>query len=300
MDNLFTFDHAVLVVPDLISGGDLFSRLGFTVTPGGVHAGGLTHNALIPFQDGSYLELLAAVRPASLHLLRPLRSLGLLGLHPAGKTRFSRRFIDHLLIGPGINDYALACTWLDQAVGQAAGRGMILDGPHPGGRVRPDGQQVSWRTASPPTFDLPFLIDDLTPHQLRVPTGTACQHPNRLVGIEGIYLLVEDLPRRWLGYSQLLALDPDRGGPEGGKSTARETIPLGSNYLTLLDITTLHNADNLSRYLASRPGRPCALQLRTDQGQSQYLVYDPSRGYILTTSGRISTCKSGDYFALRQ
>lgn len=299
MPNRFTLDHAVLVVPDLISGGDLFSRLGFTVTPGGVHAGGLTHNALIPFQDGSYLELLAAVQPASLHLLRPLRTLGLLGLHPAGKTRFSRRFIDHLLIGPGINDYALACTQLDQAVGQAAGRGMILDGPHPGGRVRPDGQQVSWRTASPPTLDLPFLIDDLTPHQLRVPAGTACQHPNRLVGIEGIYLLVEDLPRGWQGYSQLLALDPDRAGVVG-MDTASETFYLGTMHITLLDVNTQQNAGTLSSYLASRPGRPCALQLRTDQGQSQYLVYDSSRGYILTTSGRISTCKSGDDFALRQ
>jgi len=40
-----------------------YEGLGFVVTPGGEHADGLTRNALIPFKDGSYLELVAFVDP---------------------------------------------------------------------------------------------------------------------------------------------------------------------------------------------------------------------------------------------
>ena len=52
-------DHVVLVVLDLDAAVAEHRKRGFTVTPGGEHAGGLTHNALVGFQDGSYLELIA-------------------------------------------------------------------------------------------------------------------------------------------------------------------------------------------------------------------------------------------------
>src|SRR5439155_691104 len=56
-------DHVAMVVRDLDSATDDYRRRGFTVTPGGEHADGLTHNALIPFADGSYLELVAFHEP---------------------------------------------------------------------------------------------------------------------------------------------------------------------------------------------------------------------------------------------
>jgi hypothetical protein len=48
-------------------------------------------------------------------------------------------------------------------------RGLTIAKAPPGGRVRPDGQQVSWRTAHPENPQLPFLIQDTTPRELRVP-----------------------------------------------------------------------------------------------------------------------------------
>ena len=53
------FDHVVLVVPDLATAVADHRARGLTVTPGGEHVGGLTHNALVGFRDGSYLELIA-------------------------------------------------------------------------------------------------------------------------------------------------------------------------------------------------------------------------------------------------
>src|SRR2546427_12045889 len=51
-------DHIVIAVPDLAAAGKSYAALGFTVVPGGRHPVG-THNALIAFGDGSYVELIA-------------------------------------------------------------------------------------------------------------------------------------------------------------------------------------------------------------------------------------------------
>jgi catechol 2,3-dioxygenase-like lactoylglutathione lyase family enzyme len=60
---LTRLDHPVILVgdPDLAAAD--YERLGFTVTPGGERADGLTRNALIPFEDGSYFELANFLAP---------------------------------------------------------------------------------------------------------------------------------------------------------------------------------------------------------------------------------------------
>ena len=52
---LQAIDHLVIMVRDLGAAIRDYSELGFTVVPGGSHPTG-THNALIAFADGSYLE----------------------------------------------------------------------------------------------------------------------------------------------------------------------------------------------------------------------------------------------------
>ena len=54
-------DHVVLVVLDLQRAVEEHRARGFTVMPGGVHAGALTQNALVGLADGSYLELIAFI-----------------------------------------------------------------------------------------------------------------------------------------------------------------------------------------------------------------------------------------------
>ena len=56
-------DHIVFLVDDLDEAIVGWRREGYAVTPGGVHADGLTHNALICFSDGGYIELLAFRTP---------------------------------------------------------------------------------------------------------------------------------------------------------------------------------------------------------------------------------------------
>src|SRR4051812_8160477 len=51
-------DHAIIAVRDLDQAVQDYQKLGFTVIRG-VHSNGATQNALIAFEDGIYLELLA-------------------------------------------------------------------------------------------------------------------------------------------------------------------------------------------------------------------------------------------------
>ena len=58
---LLAIDHIVIVVRDLEAAMRSYEQLGFTVVRGGRHPVG-THNALISFADGSYIEIIAFYR----------------------------------------------------------------------------------------------------------------------------------------------------------------------------------------------------------------------------------------------
>ena len=55
--------HAVVAVEDLVAAITDRRALGFTVVRGGIHANRATHNALMIFLDGTYLELLRDPSP---------------------------------------------------------------------------------------------------------------------------------------------------------------------------------------------------------------------------------------------
>ena len=57
-------DHIVIVAQDLNVVIASYAAAGFTVAPGGTHADGATHNALIVFADDTYIELIAFLREA--------------------------------------------------------------------------------------------------------------------------------------------------------------------------------------------------------------------------------------------
>src|SRR5262249_48291685 len=59
-------DHLVIMFKELEPAIAAYRDLGFTVVPGGEHPVG-THNALVTFADGAYLELIAFKRPNDQH-----------------------------------------------------------------------------------------------------------------------------------------------------------------------------------------------------------------------------------------
>jgi hypothetical protein len=249
-------DHIVILVDNLDRAQAEYATVGFTVVPGGEHAGGLTHNALVAFADGSYLELLAFRRP-----LAELASG--MSLPPGGLSRLTERWIARAAGGPGLLDFALLPTALAADLAAARARGLALEGPRPGGRRRPDGQEVAWELGIPAAPDLPFLCADVTPRDLRVPTGAAREHANGARGVAGITVAVPALVAAVAHYTALLDATPT-GDDAAAPGAARATFLLGAAEITLLAPAGLD--DPLPAYLAAGGARPYTLQLLARPG----------------------------------
>jgi catechol 2,3-dioxygenase-like lactoylglutathione lyase family enzyme len=179
-----SIDHIVILVRNLEEAIADYTALGFTVTPGGVHADGATHNALVPFDDGSYLELIAFTREASGH-----------------------RWWSHHAAGGGLVDFAVLPGDPEGDIAAARARGLDIAGPTNAGRTRPDGQEVRWLLGAPADPALPFLCGDVTPRALRVPDGAARRHANGAVGLDGITVAVADAEAAAKNYAALLGVD---------------------------------------------------------------------------------------------
>lgn len=184
---LEALDHLVIAVKDLAAAARSYERAGFTVVPGGRHPEG-SHNALVSFADGAYLELLAFYEPSPAH-----------------------RWWRALEQGGGLIDFCLASTDLTADAAAFRGAGVDISGPEPGARARPDGYQLRWLLAKPTGACrglAPFLIHDLTPRAERVPGAPA--HANRVSGIGTVTVAVHDPQAVGLWYESVLG---QKGAP---------------------------------------------------------------------------------------
>jgi len=258
---LLSIDHLVIAVADLAAATARWRALGFTVHPGGRHPGRTSHNALVVFADGSYLELIAwtAFNPAE------------------------RWCVEHAKHGDGPMDLALLPDETGAAIERARARGLELDGPVDGGRLRPDGVEVKWRTGRQRTFDLPFLCGDVTPRPLRVPEGEVRVHANGATGIASVTVAVGDLATsmgRWR------ALVGDDGTVDELSCTVASvglrvaTVRLGGQSILLAcpeGEATGETARRVADRLSRRGEGPVALALRFARGAAVPSFTDPAR-----------------------
>lgn len=245
-------DHIVIAVSDLETAIADYTAAGFTVQPGGEHPGRSTHNALVVFADGSYFELIAWKAQAP-------------------QERWWQLLQRH---GEGIVDFALLPGSTAEVVAGAARRGLELDGPLDGGRLRPDGERLLWQTARPRSADLPFLCGDITPRALRVPEGDVRVHANGAIGVASLAVAVHDIDVTLARYRNLLGDDETRR-PTVGRPVA---LPGGGSRLAFVElgISTLVLASPrdpvvgpsspLAQRLAMRGEGPYAIVLRTRTG----------------------------------
>lgn len=205
-------DHIVILVDDLDTALTQYRDLGFTVNPGGRHPRG-THNALVTFQDGSYLELIAFWEP----------------------DYAEHRWHRHLAVRRGLIDFALGSDRLAADVTALSARGLRYTGPHDGARKRHDGVELVWKVAASEDEGalLPFLIEDVTRRELRVPADAAI-HANGVLGVERIVIAVDDLAAATRQYGVLLGSDPIADNGDGsGKSAATATFQSGPHRIEL-------------------------------------------------------------------
>ena len=205
----FSIDHAIVIVRDLKTAMDDYRRLGFRVLPGGEHPAYNTHNALIVFADGSYIELLAAREAMYFTYLQAALSRDILDDELPDDSPATRRILYALGRGEGVQDFALRSdTDLPAIIASAKVGGVTLEGPVSGQRQRPDGTLLEWHFAMARTGKLPFMIHDVTPRAQRVPEDDESRtHPNGAMGIESIEVYMPDMAVQLQDYVALLG-DP--------------------------------------------------------------------------------------------
>lgn len=174
-------DHFVVVVSELEAAVASFTQAGFTVVRGGKHNIG-THNALIAFADGTYIELIAFLNPVPGHPWQVA-----------------------LEKGGGIIDFCMQTNDLSGDVELLRRAGAVMGDPSAMSRERPDGYRVSWVLSIPQApFNgrVPFLIKDETPRDERVPRERS--HPNGATGIRTLAIAVDDLGEASRYYARVL------------------------------------------------------------------------------------------------
>jgi catechol 2,3-dioxygenase-like lactoylglutathione lyase family enzyme len=189
-------DHLVIAVEDLAAARTSYTALGFTVVEGGRHTGIGTYNALIAFEDGSYLELIAFYEPRADH-----------------------RWFAPLQKGQGLVDFCLQTSDLPGDTLALRRTGIDIGEPENRNRKRPDGKEIRW------VFSLargahrgvaPFIIADETGRDERLPRART--HPNGVTGIGTVTVAVDDLARVRGWYGAVLGAPgdavtrPDLGG----------------------------------------------------------------------------------------
>lgn len=242
-------DHVPFAWHDLDEVNAEFDRLGLATEYGGVHDNGVTHMALLGFDDLTYVELIAERGPGD-HDFWP----------------------DHIRADAGPAAWAIRVQDLERTCERLRDAGVVVRGPFAGARGREDGTLVEWERAEfGEDHRLPFAIEDQTPLARRVsPSPSVAGGP--LTGLGPVVDGVTDLEASTALFRDSFGCPEPRTGQVEGLGTVvafpGEPValarPAGAGWL----------ADRLERF----PEGPCACLLETDDldaAQASYPLADP-------------------------
>lgn len=165
-------DHVTIAGRDLATLEGRLRSVGLESIYGGAHSNGATHMSITAFADGSYIELISTIEP-----------------QVEGEFWWSRFIAEDA----GLCAWAVGVEDIGAEAARIAELGVHVRGPMPMGRKRPDGRAAEWDLAylgdGEPGQLLPFLIEDRTRRDARVPAPTA----EDIGGIAAVVLGVPDL-----------------------------------------------------------------------------------------------------------
>jgi hypothetical protein len=168
-------DHASVCGSQLDAMRESFAAAGLATDYGGPHANGGTQMALLGFDDGSYLELIAPQKPGM-----------------AADSNWAKM----ILGDAGPCAWAIGSQELQAELARLKSVAIETEGPSSGSRKRPDGKVIEWETArigpGAPGAVLPFMIEDKTPRELRARPSAGVQG-SPVTGIAVVVIGVKDL-----------------------------------------------------------------------------------------------------------
>lgn len=215
-----SIDHVVIHVQNLQIAIQNYQDAGFTVNYGGQHGDGITENGLIIFSDGSYIELIAVVE---------------------GKNQDNAGFKQLLKeTGEGYTGFALQSTDIEADLASMRARGADVGEIIRGERIRSDGEKLEWKMAKIDDAMSPFVIEDISERELRVPlTPETVNHANSTKGIHELLIQVSGFQEAIDQYGLIV------GAPMIFRGSARYQI--GSSSIVLMGVD---NADPSPKLLS--------------------------------------------------
>jgi hypothetical protein len=166
-------DHAVVAGSDLDALGAAFAEAGLVTEYGGEHSNGVTHNRVLGFADGSYLELISTVESGA-----------------------ESPWWDEPIRGDaGPCAWALPVADIEAETDRIESLGVPVDGPDYYTRERPDGVTIEWdltEVGEELGATLPFLVADRTPREYRI-TASESVAGTGITGITEVVVCVPDL-----------------------------------------------------------------------------------------------------------
>jgi Glyoxalase-like domain len=173
--SMLELDHAIICGSNLDTLRQMFTDAGLTPDIGGPHGNGQTQMAILGFDDGTYIELLAPATVGS----------------AAGSEWAKFLSQDAATCG-----WAVGTNVLLQEVDRLKKAGVAVKAPEKGSRKRPDGMSIEWTAAdvgnSTPGATLPFVIEDQTPRAWRVQTSPSVAGAP-VGGVESVVIGVSNL-----------------------------------------------------------------------------------------------------------
>lgn len=239
-------DHLVIISADLEKAKANATQAGFTVIAGGTHKDGNTHNALIAFKDGSYIELIAPTN---------------------GIEGKKHRWFPRLEKGAGLVDLCLASNDLKIDTARIRDHGRIYSEPEANGRLRPDGVELRWKGSMPPgavgETGWPFLIEDVTPRENRVSADPAeTTHENGVIGVAGVTILTHNLNAATQDFAAITDREAKLMNSPIDESPLASFINFDHSWMMITHPTAGAAIQHLERF---GPG-PYAVTLRTHDG----------------------------------
>jgi hypothetical protein len=260
-------DHVIVAVRDLERARAGWIRLGFTPTPRGRHVGQGTANYCLMF-GRDYLELLGFAEPDQQSerlkgfLARregPMR----VAFAPAGSVEETAGAMVSLGLHPGEP--------------RALGRQLEL----PEGAVIPRFSVLSLPEDETPGLDC-FVCGHLTPELIRRPDWLA--HPNGVLGIRALYLVVDDTAAPLPAYDRLFGLH------EVTTTDALASVRVGAHrilFSTADDFETMHPGVDPDPDFAA-PGIAAIELATTDVARTADCLRHREVGFISLPDGRLA------------
>ena len=219
MNNLY-LDHVLIGIRDLDETMSTFGeRIGFTVTPEGVHPGRGTHNRLIVFGP-EYLELIS-VRDPSEGLFRP-------NLPTFLESR------------EGLFIFAMGTDDVDAGASELRGKGIDVAAPVDGARSNEDGSVAySWRQAEIAADEMPgsqtFLIqhNHTIAERYREPAEPT-RHANGASGIDYLSLAVHHAAEAASRWREIFGLEAASAREDAESGVKEVAVALGGRQLRFL------------------------------------------------------------------